>query len=396
VKLPSDIKFWALAICIFASNSFAIFDPDLTGAKTGKRWAITADLRTGYDDNTATSATDPRASAFSSALMSTSYSYPSDTTFVSARASLGGQLYYDRPGSNFDYNYSLDGTLAHTFSLRLNLDVSEHLRFSQEPQLAEGNAILRRQGDHISNEIQMGLAFELTPKWFIDAALNHSVFLYSEDDIAASLDRQSVGGGPSIRFRVTENTTLSANYRFTRIEYDKSPRSSFDNTGSLGVSHNLTRRWKGNVELGGQMRKEDNSLSSSTFYSPFVNGSMSYLLTQTAKVSGGIRYSFQETDVATYFESRSLIGYGRFDWEFAKKLVWGVGLDVVNNDMTDPVVAGSPDINEKTIVFSNKLSWNVLENTDLFLTHSFTKTESDLIGRSYDRSIIMAGASVLF
>jgi hypothetical protein len=381
---------------ILVSKAFAVYDPSGSGGKFGKRWIVTGDLRAGYDDNTTTATVDPEGSAFGEVSASGSYSYPTDTTFSSVRIGASGTQYISRPDSAFDFATSLDTTFSHTFTPRLNLDTSDHFRFAQEPQIAENNVISRRQGDHVSNAFNSGLSYEYSPRWFSDFSVFHELWDYRDELTALTLDRQSFGASPGIRHRLSEKTTLGLNYHFARVDYKDSPRDADTHTLTAEWNQSITRRWNSNVELGGSVRREDNDFSDDFFYTPFVSLSTTYLLSTTANVTGGIRYSFQETDIGTYLESRALLAYLRTSWKFAKGFTWDNGIDFVGNQMTDPVFSGLPDVDERTVVLSEKVSWKFTEHMGVFFSYSFTKFDSDLANRSYDRNIVTLGSSILF
>ncbi len=380
---------------ISAATVQAIYNPDLV-VKKGKRWAISTGVRTGYDDNVLTTTTDRQESIFSTVELSGVYAYPTDTTYVSIRTGALGNIFYNRPGSDFDFNNSFDFTFAHTFSPRLNLDVRDHFRYGQEPEISDNNVLVRRQGNYINNGLSAGLAYQLTRQWFVDLAFAHDLWSYDESVLASVLDRQTVGGGPSLRYRLSERTTLSANYRYFRNEYDQSPRSADDHVGSLGVSQDLTPRWNVNLNGGEEIRHEDNPSAQSTLYSPYVDFGTSYKLAEQTILSGGVRYSFQDTDVNSYFVSRSISGNVSLDWQISKEVASLSSINLIMSDLSDPLSTTSPDGNEHTWVLTQKISWQVFENLNLSLRYSYTNLDSDFALRSYHRNLISLGVNYYF
>ena len=181
----------------------AAYDP-YGSVRRGKRWSVSSSLRTGYDDNTTTAPFNRRGSWFNSLDLSLTYSYPTDTSFFSVRTGAGGTLFSNRPDDDFDFKNAFDFTFAHTFNPRLTLDITDHLRFGQEPELAENNVILRRQGNYINNGVNTIVSYNFAPKWHFDLAFLHDLWTYDDSVLSDILGRQSYGGGPSVRYRFTE------------------------------------------------------------------------------------------------------------------------------------------------------------------------------------------------
>ena len=394
-RIAGRVGYAVLAFFILPLPSWAVYDPG-GAVRKGQRWAISTGLRTGYDDNTTTATTDKHASWFNGMDINGRYSYPTDTTFVSVSTGARGTFFIDRPGSDFDFNDSFDFTLAHTFSPRLNLDITDALRFGQEPQLEENNSVLRRTGNYVNNGVNVGLSYQLTTKWFMDLGFNHDLWSYEDSTLGNVLDRQAIGGGPSLRYRLTEKTSLSLNYRFTRTAYDTSPRSANTHAVTAGISQSFTRRWSISLDAGGELRQEDNEYSHRTLTSPYANFTTSYMISETARLFGGVRYSFQETDISTFFESYTVMGYGGFHWDFARHFSSDTNLNLVNNQLSDPLTAGTANVSEWTYLVTESINWNLRENINLSLDYTFTRLDSEVALRGYRRNVVTLKASYLF
>lgn len=374
----------------------AEYDP--TGAvKKGKRWAISAGLRTGYDDNTTTASNNKVGSWFGGVNMLGRYSYPTDTTFVSAATTANGNLFADRPGDLFDFSNSIDLTLAHTFSPRLSLDMADHFRFGQEPQLAENNTIYRRSGDYINNGFNAGLSYQISTKWFLDFSVAHDLWHYSDSQLKQDLERQSVTVGPSLRYRLTENTSFSLGYSYSATIYDRSPRDSENHNVTVGVTQSITRKWSASLDTGASIRKEDNPTSKETHVEPFVGFGTTYAVSEKARIFGGVRHSFQETDAASFYFSKTTSGYVGFNWEFARHLSMESNFNIVDSELSNLIPgSGGGTADETTYVFAQVFSWSLRENISLDLKYNWTRLDSGLENRSYRRNVVSVGANFLF
>ncbi|MCC7517977.1 MAG: hypothetical protein IT578_02205 [Verrucomicrobiae bacterium] len=398
MKRLRNLMAWLGGTAIFCSLVTGVraeYDPQGT-VKKGKRWAISTGLRSGYDDNSTTASNNKHGSWFSGFNVLGRYSYPTDTSFFSAATAANGNFFADRPGSIFDFSNGVDLTFAHTFSPRLSLDLTDHFRFGQEPQLAENNTIYRRAGDFVNNGVNLGLSYQLSTKWFLDYNLAHDLWHYSDAQLKQDLERQAISTGPTLRYRVTELTTLSLGYSYGRIMYDKSPRDAETHTTTAGIMQSITRKWNASLDAGATVRKEDTITSKESHVEPFVSFGTTYLVSQKAKINAGVRHSFQETDAATFYFSKTTSSYFGFDWEFARNLSSSTSLNIVDSELANAIVTGTAAVDEWTWVVNQVFSWQVREELTLDLRYTWTRLDSPLENRSYRRNVVSVGASYLF
>ncbi len=396
-RMPQTMLFLGCAVLLggLSMSARAAYDPEGT-VKKGKRWAISAGLRTGYDDNSTTASHSKHGSWFGGWNVLGRYSYPTDTSFFSAATSANGNFFADRPGALFDFSNGVDLTFAHTFNPRLSFDIADHFRFGQEPQLAENNTVYRRAGDYINNGVNAGLSYQLSSKWFLDFNLGHDLWHYDDAQMKRDLERQAITVGPSLRYRLSEITTLSASYSYSTIMYDQSPRDADVHTATAGIVQSLTRKWSASLDAGASVRKEDTITSRESHVEPFVNFGTSYSVSQKAKLIGGVRHSFQETDAASFYYAQSTSAYAGFDWEFARNLSSSTSLNIVDNELANAILKNSPAVDEWIYVVNQCFTWRLREELTLDLRYTWTRLDSPLENRSYRRNVVSVGASYLF
>ncbi len=397
VRGPKVLR-WGVALALGLLpliSAHAVYDPSST-VKEGKRWAISAGLRTGYDDNTTTASSNKKGSWFGGFNVLGRYSYPTDTSFFSVATSGNGNFFASRPGDLFDSSDAVDMTFAHTFSPRLSLDVANHFRYGQEPQLADNNTIYRRSGDYINNGISVGLSYQLSTKWFLDFSLGDDIWYYSDTQLGDDLSRQAVSIGPSLRYRLTEKTSLSLGYSYTTIIYTTSPRDAQSHNVTVGISQSITSKWSASLNSGISIRTEDNITSKATHTEPFFSFDTSYAVSEKASFNAGVRNSFQETDEATYYFAKSTSGYLGFNWSFARNLSSSSTLNIVNNGLDNAIVPNTASGDEMTYLFNQGFNWSLRENVSLSLNYTWTLVDSNLPNRSYRRNVVSVGANFSF
>ncbi len=392
------VLLWGVVLALFLlPTARAVYDPDGT-VKQGKRWAISAGLRTGYDDNPMTQTSNPKGSWFGGFTGMGRYSYPTDTSFFSVSTSMNGNFFADRPGDMFDFSDAIDMTFAHTFSPRLSLDISDHFRFGREPQLADNNTVYRYEGDYVNNGFNAGLSYQISSKWFLDISVGDDLWYYSDAQSRQDLARNAITVGPTLRYRLTEKTSLSGGYTYTIIDYDTSPRDAESHNLTAGISQSITSKWNASLNAGVSLRTEDNATSKESHTEPFFDFGTSYAISEKATLSAGARHSFQETDVQSYYFSTTTSGYMAFSWNFARDLSSSTSMNIVNNELTN-AIANTEDTgsyNDMTYVVSQVFSWKLRENLSLDLNYTWTRLDSELPNRAYRRNVVSVGASVLF
>lgn len=390
------VLLWGVALAFFfLSSAQAVYDPEGT-VKKGKRWAISAGLRTGYDDNSTTATNDKKGSWFGGVNVLGRYSYPTDTSFFSVATSANGNFFADRPGNLFDFNNSIDMTFAHTFSPRLSLDTSDHFRYGQEPQLSDNNTIYRRAGNFVNNGFNAGLSYQLSTKWFLDTSVSHDIWYYDDAQLRADLARQSVTVGPTLRYRLTEKTSLSLGYAYTDTAYDTSPRDSENHNVTVGIAQTITSKWYASLDSGVSIRTEDNPTSTESHVEPFVNFGSSYAISEKARLNAGVRHSYQETDAVTFYYATSTSGYLGFDWSFARDLSSSTTFNIVDSELANAMIANTASGEEWTYVVNQTFTWQLRENISLDLKYTWTRIDSPLPNRAYRRNVVSVGANFLF
>ncbi len=382
-------------VLLSSHTAFAVYDPQ-GAVKSGKRWAISAGLRTGYDDNTTTATNDKKGSFFSGLDLGGRYSYPTDTSFFSVSTGAHANLFADRPGSAFDFANSVDFNFAHTFNPRLSLDAADHFRYGQEPQLAENNVVYRQTGTFYNNGFNAGLSYQLSNKWFTGFSISHDVWFYDDAGLRRDLQRQAVGVGPSLTYRLTEKTSLTLSYNYMDMMYDQSPRDAQTHRVDVGISQNLTKKWNVNLSAGPEIRQEDNVNSKGSSLTPYVSLGSSYAVSEKSTLNGSVRYSHQETDLTQFFASDSAFGQLSYDWNFARDLSSSTAFSIVDSDYNDPLSTTTQHGEEWTYLVDQTFTWRFRESMTLDLRYTWSKVSSDFALRDYTRNVVSLGASYLF
>jgi hypothetical protein len=386
-----------LSLLLYSSILAVVVQDGYAGTgRPEKHWAITTDLRMGYDDNIFSEPLQPQESVVSEVDLMGTYSYPTDSSDVRLSVGGGEQRYFDRPGEKADYHAISFLSIKHTLTPRWSVSLRDQLRFEQEAPLDESNFVPRRLGDHFENVFSAGTEYQITKRLSVGLQGVHEIIAYTDEQRARDLDRQTFGVAPHLSYRVREPSTLKATYQYERVEFDESPRDADVHKCGLGWAETFSPRWSGSVEVGGEFRLEDSPFSNKTIPSPYGQVNSSHLLSRNAQLTGGIRYGLQETDANAFLVSRTLAGFFRFSWKLSKYLSWGSGLDVARNELEDELVTGTRSLNEMSYRISESLSYNFYENLYLNLTYTFTTFDSEDVLRRYDRNIMMVGISVVF
>jgi hypothetical protein len=361
-----------------------------------RHWSLSADVQTGYDDNVYTAAQDEKASLFTGSNAAAGYSDSTGSTSFSLRLGGGAQHYFDLPDRTMDYSGFGDFGLTQILSSRWTMNFSDHVLYAPQSPLSETNNSSRRLGDSVDNSFGAGSQYEIARHWFVDLSGTHEILAYNDNSTNNDLGRQTFGVNPALRYRCTEETTFKAMYRYSRVDYNASPRDADTHTATLGWNQVFSPHWSGGADAGGEWRQEDNSSSNDTMPSPYVSAQLTCRIGPMARISGGMQYSQQETDLSAYLVSRTAMGFIRASCDLNRHLRWDTDLNVVNSDLESSGAGGNGTLNEKTYAISQKLTWTLSKNISLNLTYSHTTQNSDDSIREFDRNKTAVGVSIFF
>jgi len=343
--------FASIGLITFAVvNSQGQYAPNLAPQESSKPWAISASLRGFYDDNYLTlpktipnfGATGPafvkgRRDSFGLEFSpSATLNHSVEQTLLSASYVYDLRWYVDadRAGNTpYDSSHQFNARLAHTFSERLKLQVSDSFVIAQEPTVIDPSVItspLRTAGNNVRNTGSIDFTAELTPELDLHMGYANTLYSYqqSEGDTVvfpgqlrtasrqALLDRMEQLATIDLRWKVQPETTAIFGYQFENVDYTSPEGIIFSGTLPssatifskirdqdshfvfVGVDQAFGPQLNASIRAGGQY--VDYYKFHTDRLSPYVDASLTYQYMEASYVQAGVKNIHNSTDVVGF------------------------------------------------------------------------------------------------
>lgn len=325
---------------------------------------------------------------------------PQTTWDVYAR--LGVVYYLDTPnalGSDDTYGQARAGiNLTHRFNERLRLVSRNFLAYELEPDYSYGFASTRQIGEYIYWETDNALGYRWTERFATYTGFKLSGLDY---DNVPNADRFTWMLYNQFRYQVSQQTVLTATYRYSETDGDGLATDSTNQYLLVGLEHRFSPNTIAVVNVGAQLRDVDGGRNSSN---PYVEANLRTQVNTQFAVRGFVRYGVEDYDTifgGTQYEDRRTLRVGiAGNYELSPKVSLYGGVDVIYSDFGDGRAVGPPpyfgSADETLVNAYIGTSVKLTEILTASLTYNFTDSDSDLFGRTYDRSRVTLGLSATF
>lgn len=407
-----------------------------------QNWSVSASLRGFYDDNYTTAPKGAEEDSFGVVVTpSVGMNLSTDQTTLSLKYTFGAYWYQQRQSDGndaWDLTHQFDALLAHAFSQRLSVDVTESFVMSQEPALLDPTGLTtnpyRVDGDNIRNYANATLTAQLAERWSAVLGYANTYYNYDFDNGAnesllgflsngqavsrsASNDRLEHLFLINLRWQVQPETTGVIGYNFGMKDYTSDEiiglyginpvyaetRNSRSHYLYAGVDHNFSRELSLSVRLGAQDADFYNDPTSNTDITPYGDISLAYSYRAGSSLRVGITHMRSHTDViaidssvtenALTSDQETTVVYANLTHAFTPKL-----RGMLSASWQDGTYDGGiyDSQGEQFIGLSAGLSYRFTRHLSGDASYSFTTLKADVPGRDYDRNRINLGVTATY
>lgn len=229
----------------------------------------------------------------------------SPRTLFDARYSLNWQHFTDRPGeSDQATNHELGLKLAHTFSERLFIELTDDLAYIENPASALPGTTFQTNQTFWTNRLGLRLDGALDERLSLAPRLSQTLLRYDQDELASLLDRDELFGALELRYTLSRRLDLAVEGRFKGVRYetDDDLKGSDSYYALAGFNYSLGPRLFGSLRLGAEQRQRATN-DESTF--AFAEGFLRYAYAESSVLTLSSAYSVNEADdTLNYTEAR--------------------------------------------------------------------------------------------
>ncbi len=316
---------------ITTASAFAVYAP-IPEQEQGKLLTIYATAGAYYDSNIFGAPSDELSSMVYQVSPRFVFNVSAtDQTLVSVSYQLSVDYFADRPGKQFLDSHNASASVRHTFSPRLELELSDSYQLSKNPEsLLPGlSTVLNTDQSYSLNQFDGRLAANLTKRTGLTLKTRVATFSYDNAVLAEELDRSEYLAGLALTHALLPEIQAVAEYRHQTIRYtDGGETKDKDSDFALvGADYVLSARTALSGRIGAEYRRRKGAGDEAM---PYAELAVKADYAKGSYVSAGYGFSVEEVsnlDVYTDMEvhrffanvqqtlSPRLVATGSLSWE---------------------------------------------------------------------------------
>lgn len=368
------------------------------------KWVVGLDAS--YDDNVVPGGSLDGEESFSvNPYVGLSFVSITPQTTWDVYARLGVIYYFDEPENGDDvYGQARTGiNLTHRFDERLRFSSRNFIAYELEPDYSYGFASNRQAGEYLFWQTDNSIGYRWSERFATYTGFELSGLHYDDVD---NQDRFTWTVYNQFRYQLTPQTVLTGDYRYSRTNASDDASDSDDHYLLVGVEHRISPTTIVIARAGAQIHDVDGGENST---SPYVELAVNSQVNTQFSIRGFLRYGIEYYDTVQVLDDGNL-----YVFDEKKTLRLGVsgnyaisptfslfgGVDYIpswfdeGRQVGGPLTASSQDENLVNAYIGVALK--LTDSVTASLTYNRTDSDSDLVGRDYDRNRITVGVRAEF
>ncbi|HMO51374.1 MAG TPA: outer membrane beta-barrel protein [Kiritimatiellia bacterium] len=384
-------KIRIISLCLVSA---VVTQMSLVAAETGGvlDWLTVANrLRLEYDDNIYQRETDKVDSFKILNEINLGVTLDLEPTFITLRYRPSFAWWSDREPDDTDLHHDLDLVINHRFSPRAAIGIKNTFRIAEQPEEIDRGVTIREKDDYLYNVTDANLDLQVLPRTYVVIGGRYTILEYDRDDVAATDNYDIWAAGVTLRQKLSDFTTVMAEYRREEISYDLSKRGSDSDFYGVGIEHTASKSFVGTLRAGQQDKKfKDASLGDET--EPYADATITYIHSPRTRLSLGGGYSMYEADVFPYVSQNRTIVFGSVAHDLTAKLsLYGtLSYQLSEYDADQALDAASVGGDEEISQAALRVAYRLDARNSLELNYQYIDVSSDL-REDFDRNRVSLG-----
>ena len=295
---------------------------------------------------------------------------------------IGGDYYWNRTGDPLEYNGSMALVYLRKLTPRMQFTTSASLSYQAQPdysQLNFNSALGSSGGSYFSGNAKVDLSYRWGSRFSTVSSISANAISY-ELETSKLNDYWGATLGQEFRYIWSPHYTWVGELRYGFSDYLNDQNRSYSEVFLLlGTDWTWSRRLRGTIRLGEQLRKFDSGGSGTA---PYGEVTASYQSGARSQFVATTRYGFDQTARAGD-QNVSFRGSLRYARAFSPRLSGDLSVNYVHNTITSEL--GTTDataIYDASLSFDYKFTRRVSVNA----RYSYTLRSSTTGTSDYDRS----------
>lgn len=395
---------------------------------TPKMWNVAGTLRGFYDDNYSVSH-DKKGSFGFEVSPSVSANLDLKQTDIGIRYTFGAYYYQQRADNGmdaFDYTHQGDLWLDHAFSGRVKLNLADTFAVAQDPQLVDGGAVTRAEGNNLANHAKATLNVDWTRQFSTATYYGNDLYVYSantttnalvgtDPTTAALLNRMEQRVGNDFQWHFQPETMVFIGYAYSWVRYTTDGQKIAESQGAppfadyysdarnynahygyVGMSHQFSPNLSGTGRVGATYTDLYNDpVSPTKSWTPYADLSLVYTYIPGSYMQAGYRQDINSTDVVapdnsghlTQYQQSSMF-YFDINHRFTPKVTGSLVSQYMYSSYKQGAYGGQGDSDVSAGV---NLTYQINRHFSCEAGYNFDKLFSNINGRDNTRNRVYIG-----
>lgn len=365
-----------------------------------------------YDDNVAPGFGPEESSVGLNPYVGLSFVSITPQTTWDVYARLGLVYYVDQPDiagmSDVNSQSRAGVNVTHRVSERLRFTSRNFISYELEPDYSYGYASSRQLSEYFYWQTDNSVGFRWSERFATYTGFRLTGADYGN---VANNDRFTWELYNQLRYQLGPQTVLTGDYRYAETS-DPSDSIASDSTDQfvlLGVEQRFSPNTIGIIRAGAQFRDVDDGSSST---SPYVELALNSQVTQQYSVRAFARYGIESYDTVLFhptaglveFDDRRTLRIGVSN-EYAVSPMFSIfgGVDYIPTSYDEgrsvsspPFIGSVSDLDEDLVNAYIGVSMKFNDFLTGTASYNYTHSDSDILGRDYDRNRFSLGVSAEF
>lgn len=348
----------------------------------------------GYDTNANTSVGGSRQkTAFYGGRASLRYAYVTKQTRFDLRFHFAG-LRQEAGGGTLDdmvYSSRMQADFAHRFNQRVSMTNNALIAWDMEPDFMLAATSAQRNDQYLYFYDRAALWLSLTNRLTSVTSYTAEGIGYENGGLSRKEDRASHTVAQQMRFAWSSTSTVKAEYRYGRTNYDSAPLDSQSHHILAGIDQQFGDAALLTLLAGAEYRDYE---ALASLWKPYAEASLRYKVDDVTTLQWLTRAGLDDSEVSGY-DSRYSIRTGlAVVRRLSDRLGLSAGLSYVHSDLDGS--DGERDITESGLQAHAELTYALTPNLDLTTGYQYTDYQSGDDSRDYDRHRVSVAAQTTF
>jgi hypothetical protein len=396
-----------------AASVHTAYAQSLSTMEQSKPWSVGLAVRGFYDDNYTTSPSDVSRDSWGiSVSPSASLNKVWDQTLLGLSYVYEMRWYEDRESNEADHIQTAKLRLEHRFNERMDVKVHDTFFYGQEGTVELGPVttpnVLMTDSDYFRNRALAEFNADLSETYGIRVAYQNDFYDYDQSGAgsrSALLDRMEHLGTVEGMWHFRPDTSALLGYQYRAVDYrssdsitplatvDPENRNSTSHRIYLGAEHQASETVELGIRAGAEFTEYPDidstqiNVDDDTQTTPFVDARGTWTYNPGSYLQIGVVHTLNATDVLALNQESTAV-WGLVNHRITPRLTGTLLGQFQYSSYNEGIYDGDSDL---LYLLGANFSYELNPFLDLEAGYNYDKLDSDIGGRSYNRSRAYAG-----